>query len=72
VVGNAHVVMAKPIVSVSRRPQSVLVAVCAKCDGDGKALRREMKRDLKARGRPERNRADIAAFAEQVFAPDAG
>ena len=47
--GNARLAMAKPIVSISRRPQSVLVTVCAKCDGDGRALRRAMKRDLEGR-----------------------
>ena len=43
--------MAKSIVPVTFRSRDVLLSVCAKCDGDGKALRREIKRELKTRGR---------------------
>ena len=43
--------MAKSIVPVIFRSRDVLLSVCAKCDGDGKALRRAIKRELKARGR---------------------
>lgn len=39
------------IVPATFRARDVLVSVCSKCDGDGKALRSSMKRELKARGR---------------------
>lgn len=43
--------MPKSIVPVTFRSRDVLLSVCAKCDGDGRALRRAIKRELKARGR---------------------
>ncbi len=48
--------MTKPIAIAAFRSRDALVSVCAKCDADGKTLRRAIKAELKARGISKRTR----------------